>query len=454
MAHPSKARDRPSRPKKAKPPNAVEVALNTWFASLPEGVLADHNIQALVAQAPKGWSVYEPMVLLPAGSFTSEAWRAVLEHIPSGGAADLWERILANIPKPSRHAKLTHLAANEGIPLHSGDGAEENILRSPIGLRTLYGDFGPSAVLDAAKRITPEDLDKAFWVSTTQNGIYQKWAPRWTMFSRGNVKEKARLLDFHKPSPSQSRENRVMSQKALKNRWAVDLYAGIGYFTFSYAKLGLHVLCWELNPWSVAGLKQAASPNGFDVRVIEGEDLQNLDMRTILAQPSQITVFVESNVNAKRRIDQLRKLGGELDMNDDGDPDSNSGIKTKSSNSSYKSSDSSMRHSDLVEEDEGEVRSLNTVEVLHINGGFLPTSEPTWQDAWNLVREGRKAWLHLHENVGVNDIEKRKAEILQLFDGFCTSEGLMRHITVEHVEQVKTFAPGVWHCVFDVYITR
>ncbi|KAH6651936.1 S-adenosyl-L-methionine-dependent methyltransferase [Truncatella angustata] len=397
MAHPSKARDRPSRPKKAKPPNAVEVALNTWFASLPEGVLADHNIQALVAQAPKGWSVYEPMVLLPAGSFTSEAWRAVLEHIPSGGAADLWERILANIPKPSRHAKLTHLAANEGIPLHSGDGAEENILRSPIGLRTLYGDFGPSAVLDAAKRITPEDLDKAFWVSTTQNGIYQKWAPRWTMFSRGNVKEKARLLDFHKPSPSQSRENRVMSQKALKNRWAVDLYAGIGYFTFSYAKLGLHVLCWELNPWSVAGLKQAASPNGFDVRVIEGEDLQNLDMRTILAQPSQITVFVESN---------------------------------------------------------GEVRSLNTVEVLHINGGFLPTSEPTWQDAWNLVREGRKAWLHLHENVGVNDIEKRKAEILQLFDGFCTSEGLMRHITVEHVEQVKTFAPGVWHCVFDVYITR
>ena len=25
-------------------------------------------------------------------------------------------------------------------------------------------------------------------------------------------------------------------------------------------------------------------------------------------------------------------------------------------------------------------------------------------------------------------------------------------VEVEHVELVKTFAPGVWHCVFDVHI--
>ena len=38
-----------------------------------------------------------------------------------------------------------------------------------------------------------------------------------------------------------------------------DLYAGIGYFAFSYAKAGVgKVLCWEINPWSVDGLRRGA----------------------------------------------------------------------------------------------------------------------------------------------------------------------------------------------------
>jgi tRNA wybutosine-synthesizing protein 2 len=51
----------------------------------------------------------------------------------------------------------------------------------------------------------------------------------------------------------------------------------------------------------------------------------------------------------------------------------------------------------------------------------------------------------------VRDIEARKGEVQGLFDGW-KEEG--KEGRVEHVEMVKTYAPGVWHCVFDVCITR
>lgn len=44
----------------------------------------------------------------------------------------------------------------------------------------------------------------------------------------------------------------------------VDLYAGIGYFTFSYLTKGARALfAFELNPWSVEGLKRGLKANGF-----------------------------------------------------------------------------------------------------------------------------------------------------------------------------------------------
>jgi tRNA wybutosine-synthesizing protein 2 len=93
------------------------------------------------------------------------------------------------------------------------------------------------------------------------------------------------------------------------------------------------------------------------------------------------------------------------------------------------------------------------LEVVHVNCGFLPTSEPVWQDAWRLV-VGGEGWLHLHENVGVADIETRKGEIQAMFDRWATEKGKGgKTAVVEHVELVKTYAPGVWHCVFDVFIT-
>ncbi|KAI2632601.1 S-adenosyl-L-methionine-dependent methyltransferase [Hypomontagnella submonticulosa] len=394
------AKNKPKR-KKPPPPNPIEAAITAWFHSTP--LVQGSQRDELIAQAPKRWTVYEPMALLPAGAFGTGAWKHLLSNMPSDQADALWVRMLAEISKRTGGAPLTHLAVNEGIPAalpHSpseersriGDSSEydlaaENILRSPTGLRMLHGDFGP-----ASTGGTAADFERAFWVSTKQNGVYQTWAPRWTMFSRGNIKEKARLLDFH----------RSRTAGSLENCWAVDLYAGIGYFTFSYAKLGMRVLCWELNPWSVEGLRRGAVGNGWSIRVVKGSDLA-LSMGDLLGGGERIIVFLEDNKNAAQRM--------------------------------------------------GDLSGLN---ILHVNCGMLPTSEASWMDAWDMAArsESQEAWLHLHENVGVVDIKKRREEIERYFLDLAHEDGNGRTARVEHAELVKTFAPGVWHVVFDLYITR
>lgn len=249
------------------------------------------------------------------------------------------------------------------------------------------------------------------------------------MFSRGNIKEKARLLAFHSPfhSPPLPRHSQPDAPAYFRGRWAVDLFAGIGYFAFCYAKLGMRVLCWEMNPWSVEGLRRGALGNGFSVRVVRpasvitvgegvaagggegGEVLGGgeVDLEEVLAGGEQIVVFLEDNRFAAGRVRRLRELAG------------------------------------------GE----GTLPVVHVNCGLLPRSDMVWRDAWEMVN-GEKGWLHLHENVGEGDIDARKGEVQGVFDTWKAEADGGKDATVEHVERVKTFAPGVWHCVFDVFITR
>ncbi|KAI1087470.1 S-adenosyl-L-methionine-dependent methyltransferase [Rostrohypoxylon terebratum] len=392
------AKRKPER-KKPAPQNPIEAGIRTWFNSVAPTQQSQTQLEELIARAPKRWTSYEPMVLLPSGSFEAPIWKDFLSHLPADQADVLWPQILTSISAKSGGvgARLTHLAINEGIPaaLHTNpeNGAPENILRSPTGLRILYGDFGPASAADA----TAPNFDTAFWVLTRQNGVYQTWAPRWTMFSRGNIKEKARLLDFHKTNPLSH------GSAVLRNAVAVDLYAGIGYFTFSYAKLGMRVLCWELNPWSVEGLRRGARGNGWSVRVVKDEADLALPMRELVSGGEQIVVFLENNRHAARRI-----------------------------------------------------RELGELTILHVNCGLLPSSEGSWTDSWDIATrsQAEEMWLHLHENVGAADIEKRKEEIERYFLDLGRKDGCDRTARVEHTELVKTFAPGVWHCVFDLYITR
>lgn len=448
-----------SKPPSQKHPNPIEAALIAWWATLPLPLRERHaqDRDQLVAQAPKRWTAYEPMALLPTGAFGSTAWRAILEGGEEEGEEGeehvnrLWRGILSEISKKQKAPPLTHLAINEGIPLHhhhhhsdpNAGGAQEannkgnsNILRSPSGLRMLYGDFGPSTILSSdgggggdGSGPSAADFAAAFWVSTRQNGIFQTWAPRWTMFSRGNVKEKARLLDFHnsssQPSSLEHRTREVPAARLRQRACAVDLYAGIGYFVFSYARLGMRVLCWELNPWSVEGLRRGAKGNGWSVRVVQGEELlsaasssfstsTSTSMDEILKGGEQIVVFLEDNANAAGRVAALQRGGGG---------------------------------------DGGETRP--SLDVLHVNCGLLPASDASWKGAWDIVGQTEQpSWLHLHENVGVADIERRKGEIERWFRELAERDGGHKAVYVDHVEQVKTFAPGVWHCVFDLYIKR
>ncbi|OHE92529.1 tRNA wybutosine-synthesizing protein [Colletotrichum orchidophilum] len=411
--------DRKEKPrgKKPKPENPISAATRAWLLSVPPQTQpwnSPDELETLLNQhTPKRFTVYEPMLLLPSGSFNKGLWRTLLNHpdISEDEIHRLWDAILRDVSKTGS-TTLTHLAVNEGIPLQTitdADGViadkSENILRTPSGLKILHGDFGPSS---NPANPSPEDFEGAFWVSTKQNGIHQTWAPRWTMFSRGNIKEKTRLLDFHSQAgPDTLPHRRQLPAAALRSYWAVDLYAGIGYFTFSYAKLGLRVLCWELNPWSVEALRRGAVANGWRVKVVQREEDLRLPAADLLTGDEQITIFLQDNQEAGARIADMRASG-------------------------------------------------TAVDILHVNGGLLPTSEPTWRPAWDITTPAENdCWLHLHENVGVHEIEPRRAQIQRLFDGWAaTAEGGGRAATVEHVELVKTYAPDVWHCVFDVHITR
>ncbi|KAK3304097.1 S-adenosyl-L-methionine-dependent methyltransferase [Chaetomium strumarium] len=469
-----------ARPPKKKQ-NPVHAAISSWLDTLPLPLLESLANQLntdpadakkfLVERAPKRWVVYEPMVLLPSGSFTSHPWPALLECATPSQKEALWIGILQHLSRGNSKPALTHLAINEGIPLHlnnvtpSQSACEpaqrrteqdtENLLRAPTALQPLHGSFGPdpptTTTSSSSSRPTQEDFRSALWVSTTQNGIVQTWVPRHTMFSRGNIKEKARLLSFHhhhqhspsspsppppSPSPSSSsspaarRARKGGEKDALRGKWAVDLYAGIGYFAFSYARLGMRVLCWELNPWSVEGLRRGAEANGFSVRVVAppppqsgteweggggrggGGESEVDDLAEVLGGGSQIVVFLEDNRHAAGRVREARER--------------------------------------IV----GPAR----LEVVHVNCGFLPSSQGVWRDAWEIMQTGGcgAGWLHLHENVGVGDIEGRREQIQALFDRWKREggDGGAGDAKVEHVELVKTYAPGVWHCVFDVFIKK
>ena len=412
----------PHRGKK-KAANPILTAVEGWLSTnLPENSADAEDegalTRTLLGDAPKRWTAYSPMILLPSGSFTSPSWVKKLEQTTEAQKESLWTDILGQISRKSSEV-FTHLAANEGIPLQtSTPGAtgqdnenvsqkqEENILRSPSGLKMLYGDFGPSKIMSSSREITNLDFEKALWVTTKQNGIHQTWAPRWTMFSRGNVKEKARLLDFHdEPGSANTRKDlchRIRPRSSLKGKWAVDLYGGIGYFVFSYAKLGLRILCWELNPWSVEGLRRGAARNGWSVKVVKGQDLESPTLELVAGEET-IIVFQEDNQEAGKRVREL--WGTEL-----------------------------------------------TPDICHVNCGLLPKSDGSWKTAWDMMSKSQYGWLHLHENVGVHDIEHRQKELQELFDNWSTEETGNRTALVEYVELVKTFAPDVWHCVFDVYI--
>ena len=387
------------------------------------------SIGELVAQFPESYSIYTPLLLLPASS-VSALW---MDFIRADGLdlRQIWAHIAAAL-------HCTHIALNHPIPpSNSSSGAHhqdsENILRSPVNLTPVYGSFGPAPTPQTLTAPTAKDFENTLWVRTRQNGIHQTWAPRYTMFSRGNVKEKARILSLPsvislspttpphmRETPLQKRATRTSQAAATKqlfNACAVDLYAGIGYFAFSYAFRGLRVLCWELNPWSIEGLMRGAALNNWTARLFTPSDVPAPS-----APPEQWTAW-------RHRVVET----------DQGERFCIFGM----------SNDTAPRIVECLGDTLPPIR--------HVNLGLLPVSRLSWASAVGAVDGRLGGWVHAHENVGVGEMDERRVEVEKEFQRLADErdvdgEERGRKVRVEHVEKVKMYAPGVVHAVFDVHI--
>ena len=376
--------------------NPLARTLMQWLATLREkGLRTDTDF---LARHHWTYTIYPPLLLLVASDWALLQAATGLTS-SSNEFASLYEILCQNF-------RVMHIALNAPIPAnimeqskfegtfrsqqHLDDGEQPrlNILRSPTGLTPLYGDFGTA--LSVNHTPTMADFETALWCTVRQNSILQIWAPRYTMFSRGNVKEKARILELD--SLNEERLGREIREVS-----AVDLYSGIGYFAFSYAKAGVgKVLCWEINPWSVEGLRRGAEANKWDVHITKSGDSVNVEEY----DDARIVVFKESNECAAGRIDSIKD---------------------------------------------------HIPPVKHVNCGYLPSSKDSWETAVKVV-DVTGGWIHAHENIAMKDVESRKAEIVDIFHGLARQR-FEAKVECEHVELVKSYAPGVMHCVFDIAIS-
>ncbi|KAK4540491.1 hypothetical protein LTR36_009129 [Oleoguttula mirabilis] len=369
----------------------MERATTAWTSDLGESS-GSKWVPAFAHKLNRSYVVYGALVLLPSAAYDE------LDRLGFGTGA-----IHANLQRLyeliAHHLKVTHIAVTRPIPPRDDEHARENVIRAPRNFTPLYGEFGPAT---CSSPPTQEEFDAAFWVTAKQNGIYQTWAPRWTMFSRGNISEKARLLSL--PSVLSAVEDGGADGRGCT---AVDMYAGIGYFTFSYLKAGVSkMLCWDLNPWSIEGLMRGAVVNKWQAKLVTGS--QTLDAAVV--GQARLLVFNEDNMLALGRVEQARNL---------------------------------------------------VPPIRHVNCGLLPTSSDSWEPAVGVIDPGMGGWIHVHENFAVNEIEQKAEEVRVEIQRLVEQRGQRigcedhRHpqsVAIEHINRLKSYAPGVMHCVIDIYI--
>ncbi|KAL4904904.1 hypothetical protein BDW74DRAFT_23547 [Aspergillus multicolor] len=385
---------------------------------LPPSLLTQHalSLEELVSSLPKRYTIYEPMLLLPLNAFTHPpAWGTLYDRLDH----DQRQALYASITDAFSRYGVTHVAMNAPIVLTDTQG-HENRMRSPVGLVPLHGDFGPPVSRDG-EDVQPgqEDYERAFWVRTVQNhGIVQIWAPLYTMFSRGNVTEKARILGHG--STFDGLDEGSLGNEAVGDVAVVDMYAGIGYFVFSYLKRGVkRVWGFEINGWSVEGLRRGCVENGWGCRVIKvGSDgrlsTSVPELVESLRDTNRVVIFHGDNGFAAVIMGQVR----------------------------------------AAMEARGAWASIR-----HVNLGLLPSSSGSWDDACKIIDKDKGGWLHVHENVDVQQIEAMGREITTTVERYWTEYASQRtdaepHAVCLHAEQVKTYAPGVMHCVYDVHLSH
>ncbi|PNS18437.1 hypothetical protein CAC42_6254 [Sphaceloma murrayae] len=357
----------------------------------------------LIPSLPKTFTIYGPLLLFPPTSFRSPQWLSLLPSL------DTFFSTLAT------RLNITHIAINAPIPPSSHSSS--NILRSPTSLLPLYGDFGRP--LPATHCPAHSDLLSAFWTRTSQNGMPQIWAPRYTMFSAGNIREKTRLLTL--PSVTRAVEE---GRKEGRGFAVVDLYVGIGYFAFSYLAAGADVvLGWDLNPWSIEGARRGAGEKGWgvDVRVTgleRGEGVNGGHESVDHGSDAQAEAVEECS----GKIDEGKKL---------------------------------LLYCEGNKHAVGRLRCLEALPpVRHVNCGLLPTSRDSWEIAVQVLDRELGGWVHVHENFGIKELDEKAEGVRKSIEALARTHGWdgETRVTIDQIFKVKSYAPGVMHYVIDVHI--
>ncbi|KAI9847090.1 MAG: hypothetical protein M1837_003208 [Sclerophora amabilis] len=362
-------------------------AFEEWFGPRLFDTSEDARtmIISLIEKLSKSYVVYPPMALFSGGSFPADMWARIFQDVDERRQKDLYGIIAKTIG-------VTHIAVNAPIPAFNSDEKAANYLRRPANIQPLHGDFGDLITSNP----TTIDFESALWVNAKHDRIHETWAPLYTMFSRGNIKEKARILGMVR-----DKFGGVVPEESA----AVDLYAGIGYFAFGYAKAGMaKVFCWELNPWSVEGFRRGAAANRLTTSITRGSATDCADPSVTIEGDEQLLMFEEDNALAAQRIQKAR----------------------------------------------GKIPP-----VRHVNCGLLPTSEPSWEQAVRVVDPDLGGWIHAHLNTAEDEIAEKQVYVLGKFRSLAIE--ILGHdykAQCDHVQRVKTFAPGVMHCVMDVRIFR
>ena len=88
--------------------------------------------------------------------------------------------------------------------------------------------------------------------------------------------------------------------------------------------------------------------------------------------------------------------------------------------------------------------------IRHVNCGLLPTSRGSWQTALDVIDPELGGWLHIHENFGIKEIEQKSEEVRSALQEMQYPS--RSSVQLQHVNRLKSYAPGVMHCVLDIYI--
>lgn len=490
--------------KSSAPPQLKDQSLKAVLYTILQEITLPSSItlQQLLDEAPTRYQLYEPLILFTAGSFTqSHAWSRFLTESDIASRNNFFKKMTTLLSKPQNslhnNQPNTDMLLPQNVFTHVAENApiadENDILRLPSKILPLY------PVPDTTCMNQSADFDN-LWVQTTQNGIRQTWAPGHTMFSRGNIKEKARVLEFAKAAVSQYEDQKPPSSLQWAKPVAVDLYAGIGYFTFSYAKAGFGtVLCWELNPWSIEGL-------------IKGSEMNKWKPQRFFKQKNDPSIYdSQQNAHAQDNTDKDRtpvmqseeeeyhKVSNFLYPRPDTQSRTEPGKNIKASVPTrilIFQEDNLKSISRLVETQEYTRQILNNTlgltstenqgvlippPVSHINLGLLPTTNRVWPTACLIAyfSSSETVTLHIHANLSpeeMNDWTKStqfeletlmKSGYKHVFqDGYLIAMAVANRSTATaqksidylvrfvHLEKIKTYAPGVWHICGDFIIEK